>query len=651
MGHVKPEPRPRRRQREEASIARARASLDWDLRAYPPSVRSMKGNALRFPNIKAHILDLSSNKTEAYGVCNKVRVSLLTGASASLDTALGLCLEDIEVLLGTHLALVTPAAAKVGATATTVMDALIHALVTIRRGHGSGSLASASGASNPLSSAAPPAASNDAVEAVLVGQPHQALVLSLSKCDLATESGRRDAFTAGFDPNHIYAVRALTFGEDKVTRRDDALGKLGQLRPFLVEYTNYCLRVDFATGEIPSHLAACSITGADGSNDVFFKRFWKQDYVNMDWYGSTTQPGLLYFKAARKATGFKPVQDTDFYCDPNLVRELAEWGQNMFCIQGFPDVAAATAHGKGFTWRTWWMFYADHLQEATALPTRKAQQDWIDFAHAQALAALRLMGEVVHSLLTASVDIVSLKLEYLLPWDAPPAEALRNHSKLYAETEQAQRTYGLFVSGAGKTADHDAAHMNRLPLRSERHAKGVKRGSEGGSKEQANSKPRGGANDTPKSKAPSSGKPEAKEPGSLASTVGWVTPNKDFFASGLVWDVGSPKGLAASYHVTIGAKCWAFLLSRRRPANKMAVCGKHGSAGHEGPESAAHKLGDFAITEETIAQFARPPTDEERAKFAPNQRAAGRSGGTQGKGIAKKGRASGGQSFRPPARQ
>ena len=56
----------------------------------------MKGNALRFPNIKAHILDLSSNKTEAYGVCNKVRVSLLTGAAASLDTALGLCLEDIE---------------------------------------------------------------------------------------------------------------------------------------------------------------------------------------------------------------------------------------------------------------------------------------------------------------------------------------------------------------------------------------------------------------------------------------------------------------------------------------------------------------------------------------------------------------------------
>ena len=33
--------------------------------------RSMKGNALRFPNVKAHLLDLSSNKTEAYGVCNK----------------------------------------------------------------------------------------------------------------------------------------------------------------------------------------------------------------------------------------------------------------------------------------------------------------------------------------------------------------------------------------------------------------------------------------------------------------------------------------------------------------------------------------------------------------------------------------------------
>ena len=50
------------------------------------------------------------------------------------------------------------------------------------------------------------------------------------------------------------------------------------------------------------------------------------------------------------------------------------------------------------------------------------------------------------------------------------------------------------------------------------------------------------------------------------------TEGKEFFASGLVWDV--PK-LAAKYKVTVQGKCWAFLLNRKQGSKKMACCGQH----------------------------------------------------------------------------
>ena len=236
---------------------------------------------------------------------------------------MGLYLSDLETLLGRHLAILQPAAALPGATAMSVIDALITSLTTIRRGVTSastGGVSSAPGGGGSMPSAASGGtANNDAVEAVLTSPAHQTLITKLEACDLTTEAGRRDGFTAGFSPDHVYSVRALTYGEANVVRRDAALAKLGELRPYLIEYTNYCLRVDLTTGLIPENLSLWSVVGADGTKKLLFKGFWSAEFVSMDWYGSTTEPGLLSYVAARDLTGFKSIPAADHYCIPALL--------------------------------------------------------------------------------------------------------------------------------------------------------------------------------------------------------------------------------------------------------------------------------------------------------------------------------------------
>ena len=294
--------------------------------------------------------------------------------------------------------------------------------------------------------------------------------MKVSACNLATEAGRRDAFTAGFDAKHVYSVRALTYGEPAVLRRDATLAALGELRPFLLEYTNYGLRVDLTTGEIPKHLLWWSIAGPDGGKDTFFKQFWRQDYPVMDWYGSADEPGMLSFLSALNVLRYEPIPVADHYCVPHFVRRLADFGQTLFCIQGFPDISQHAAEGNGFTWRTWWLFYADHLERALEFE-REVQLDWLDRAHEQAICALRMMGEIVRSKILSSVDIVGKRLDYVLPWDCAPANALRNEWASFQECDRGIQAYNRY--GCGGAPSLYQAHIDpsllRLPRRSERH--------------------------------------------------------------------------------------------------------------------------------------------------------------------------------------
>ena len=431
-----------------------------------------------YPTIKSFILDLSVENGESYGVIDKARRSLLSGGSASADCPMHMYLGELEGLLNGHLAILQPAAAVPGANARDVIGKLVSSITTIRRSVPSANAGQAgvSGASASSSAAGGAmAANNDAVEAVLASRAHQDLIAKVSACNLATEAGRRDAFTAGFDAKHVYAVRALTYGEAAILRRDATLAALGELRPFLLEYTNYGLCVDLTTGVIPKQLSWWSIAGPDGSKVTFFKQFWRQDYSVMDWYGSADEPGMLSFLSALHWLRHAPLHVADHYCVPFLVRQLADFGQNLFCIQGFPDIAQDVAEGDGFTWRTWWLFYADHLERALDFK-REVQLVWLDRAHEQAICALRLMGEVVRSKLQSSVDIVNKRLDYVLPWDCAPANVLRNEWVLSQDNDRGIQAYNRFCGGnaARLSEAHPDVPRLCLPRRSERYGTEVR---------------------------------------------------------------------------------------------------------------------------------------------------------------------------------
>ena len=624
--------------------------------------------------MKAFTLDLAPDAAGAFSVLERARCSLLSGPAALAETPLAACLDELEACYTTHLAILQPAAGAPNATALIVVNTLVSALSAIRRGHPAGSAPATATSASGIALSNAPAISNDALEQVFISPVHQKLARDLKACDLSTEGGRRDALTLGFNMNNITSVRLLSFGDLALARRDPTCSLLSSLRPYLSEYTNYCLRVDTETEKIPDNLVDWSITGPDNNQDSFFLNFWAGKYDTMDWMGSATEPGMLSFRAARDAVAFKPIPPADHYCNPMIMRQLGEFGQTMFVIQGWPDIAVGAATNQGFTWNTWCIFYAEHLEKAFNLPTRVAQQDWIDYAHDQFIAALKLMRMLVSGLLNTTVDIAGKCLNYLMPWDAAPAENLRKQWTSWVDYKEQDARYTRYQSGRKKLPESDALRLQVLPLRSERHRSGkqVKRTADGNGKSRGGDADgesdfhstekeevlvekvatRGGAQINNKaSKAGST-------PHQLSKSLGiFDEPKQLFYASGVIFDV---KALCKHYHTTFTGKCWHVLLTKRS-TQKLLCCPCPSAKGHEGLTSAAHVLKDFKL-EDATAQFGRSATPEEFIKInkmfpkperGPNgaiaKKPALNKGGDHGKQKGK-GPGRGGQSFQKPAR-
>ena len=79
------------------------------------------------------------------------------------------------------------------------------------------------------------------------------------------------------------------------------------------------------------------------------------------------------------------------------------------------------------------------------------------------------MGGLARSLLTSAVDIVSKHMEYLLPWDAAPAQALRDQQAAFLRSKTDGAAYQRFQTGMKKIVDQEAVKLEILPLRSLRH--------------------------------------------------------------------------------------------------------------------------------------------------------------------------------------
>ena len=138
-------------------------------------------------------------------------------------------------------------------------------------------------------------------------------------------------------------------------------------------------------------------------------------------------------------------------------------------------------------------------------------------------------------------------------------------------------------------------------------------------------------------------------PGAQPQLALWLAPNKFLFVSGRVWII---LAVAAKFGVQVGAKCWPYLLNRRGPKNRAALCPCWGKTGHTSDTDAAHVLPPLDL-EECLrdSTLCRLPTEAEYALAAKHSdntlggvpQARGQRGGAQRGG---RGRGRGRSGFR-----
>ena len=93
----------------------------------------------------------------------------------------------------------------------------------------------------------------------------------------------------------------------------------------------------------------------------------------------------------------------------------------------------------------------------------------------------------------------------------------------------------------------------------------------------------------------------------------------------------------------MSAKCWLFLLNRRRGENRLSVCNLREHAAHKTAKSPAHTLEGFVFDHE-MDEFLREATASERQLlFGDQTPPKGKGGRGRGRGGSR-----GGQHFRKP---
>ena len=117
----------------------------------------------------------------------------------------------------------------------------------------------------------------------------------------------------------------------------------------------------------------------------------------------------------------RTVDPADYYCQVGLIEDLAGFGQRLFTGIGYPrDVPPS----EGFSWSSYHSFYADFLKSATRLPTSSLQIKWLAEAVDMHMANLRLMSELMRTIILTSEPAVK-RLGIMLPHDAPQVVLMR----------------------------------------------------------------------------------------------------------------------------------------------------------------------------------------------------------------------------------
>ena len=596
----------------------------------------------RVPCLATNFLDNCHDSGRAYQLLTRLKNIL---PRDQRDAPMVQIIELIESKLNEHRSFLTEFVNRNDVSLEEIVEALLREVATVTSGGAPSTSASAAGASSSASGEPLHGAlRDDAIQAALTAPQFRQCALAMAAVDLDTEEGRREAFDAAFSSGSALIVRLLSHGSAVLARRHPLLASLHEVRGELYAYFNYCQVVDKATGTVSSRARRWSWTEEDNSDDTQLALFLRQKYAAMDWVNAPL--GALGWKSVFTGQTYKLVDPKDHYVILSVLKEVSRFGDRTFTAFGFPsDVPAA----QGYSWKTFFAFYMEHLELATNLNSRTEQYNWLEKADKQCRAALRCMGNEVRRRLE-SASPVSVVFGALLPHDAAPIQALREQqqtlSKLADFREQFDWLRGEEATPVG---------VDELPLLSERRppasgsraARSARSPSRSRSPSPLLSSGRKKAavtfaggddsdDDPPAKKAKREGGSRGKgkagggdkrgDDGESQPSHMWLTPKKLLFVSGKVWDIPAT---ARSLKVAVGAKCWPVVLSRRTARNKMSECERRGQPGHRKLNDAAHVL-DVELRElEERDGLCRTPSTSEGKRLSAAGLHRGRRGGGQ----------------------
>ena len=528
-------------------------------------------------------------------------------------------LEALEEQMALRQPQLQTEAAEAGATASTIVAAVIKECHVLQGGRGFAAgppQRSTTSASEELESIGAPLADHAIIDSFAT-QSFRELVNAVSLLDADSETGRRLILEAAFGSRCAIVIRLLFCAEKSLARRHPLLGLLLNLRLHLPQYFGYCQAVDLSLQAVPERAERWMWAMPDGTDRQMMNQFLKLEETapnRLFWLEGPSGALALHslLRSHGKAT-FRTIHPLDYFCNRETLSILRDFVHRTFVAGGAPSEIAAP--DTGFTVKSWCDFYEEYLAEAFSLDSIKEQVQWCYYGYVRCIQffvyAQNEMRIFINSPAPASARLVKLA-----PLDASFARDLTTKREKLAHLRD-HRDHFDWMRPQGSSSPMDphllpllSSNIHLLHVEDQAAARSVK----------PSKLPASSSSDAiPSSKkqkrqaaaASTSSATASSAPGSQASSVLWLSASL-LLVSNWVWNV--PK-VAGDFGLDLKARCWSTVLSAKLGDNKLANCTN--PSAHGGMKGPLHRLipGFNAADPATRAKYGRAPTREEIARL------------------------------------
>ena len=258
---------------------------------------------------------------------------------------------------------------------------------------------------------------DDAIRDSLLTNSFTQCTTALESIDTNTAEGRREAIEKGFMARNALITKVLMWGPKDLGRRHPTLALMLELRggqslSGISEYLSFVHAVDINTGTVPQRAKFFSVLGDTGANDSELKKWLGLKLQDMNWYCPHT--GIYALRQALTGAHPKPLDLRDHLCVVSELEELIEFGERRLASMGVPTSLEPGA--QGFTWRSFWLHYLQHLKLSRRAATHDEMVRWVAQTVTQGKLAMRLIGDTLRRFVDSAFP-ASASINAILPLD------------------------------------------------------------------------------------------------------------------------------------------------------------------------------------------------------------------------------------------